>query len=82
MMTNSRRGKPYVDGELAIILGIVPTERNIQNLSKLLGRSAAAIEIVHGQASGFGSFGESATSQRRKIMAAKRELRLAIGRRL
>ena len=42
-----RKGKPYKDGELEIILNVVPTASNISWLSQVLDRSKEAIKIVY-----------------------------------
>ena len=43
---HDRKWKIYKDGELEVILSLVPTSRNISYLSRLLDRSESAIEIV------------------------------------
>lgn len=75
-----RTNKPYKDGELEVILSLVPTVDNIKRLSSLLGRSEEAIEIVYRIAFEHGPFGRQATVQERKIMAAKKRVGIKIGR--
>jgi hypothetical protein len=50
----ARTNAPYKEGELEVILSMVPTENNIKWLSRLLERSEAAIEIVYKIAYGHG----------------------------
>jgi len=75
-----RTNKPYKDGELEVILSLVPTVDNIKRLSSLLGRSEEAIEIVYRIAFEHGPFGRQATVQERKIMADKKRVGIKIGR--
>ena len=75
----SRKGKPYADGELEIILSLVPTRENIARLSELLGRSEDAIHIVYKIAYEKGPFGHDAEVQREKIFSAKARLGIAVG---
>ena len=42
-----RKGKPYKDSELELMLSFIPSENNIDILSRLLDRSKHAIEIVY-----------------------------------
>ena len=74
----SRRGEPYLDGELETMLQTAPTRSNIAHLAKLLGRSTQAIQIVFRQAYGFGDFGRSARSQRAKIRDARRRVGISL----
>ena len=76
---NARKGKEYADGELEIILSLIPTELNIGHLARLLERSEDAIRIVYKQAYEKGDFGKDATVQRDKIKAAKDRLGIKIG---
>ena len=76
----SRRGKPYCAGELETVLQMPATRSNIEHLAELLGRSAGAIEIIFRFAYGFGDFGITAVAQRKKILAAKLRVGLAVGR--
>ena len=77
-----RTNEPYKDGELEVILSLVPTVDNIKRLSSLLGRSEEAIEIVYRIAFEHGPFGRQATVQERKIMAAKKRVGIKIGRKM
>lgn len=77
----SRKNKPYRAGELEVILSLAPTAQNIRNLSALLERSPQAIQIVYKHAFEHGPFGADAGVQGRKIMAAKKRVGIAIGRR-
>ena len=74
-----RKGQPYRDGELEVILSLVPTEANVARLAQLLGRSEEAITIVYRIAYERGDFGQSAEAQRRKIHAARRRLGIVVG---
>lgn len=76
----ARRGEEYRDGELEVILSLAPTKANIKWLSTLLERDEGAIEIVYKLAYEHGSFGKDASVQERKIMEAKRNVGIAIGR--
>jgi len=75
-----RRGKPYREGELETVLQMPATKSSIEHLAKLLDRSPAAIELIYRFAYGFGTFGNTAVAQRRKIHAAKLRVGLALGR--
>jgi len=76
---SSRKGQEYADGELEIILSLVPTEQNIEHLARLLERSDDAIRIVYRQAYEKGDFGKNASVQRQKIRDAKQRLGISIG---
>lgn len=76
----ARKGMKYSDGELEVILSLVPTEQNIAHLSALLQRSPESIEIVYRIAYQHGDFGKSAKIQEQKILAAKQKLGIVIGR--
>jgi len=76
----SRKNKPYSKGELEVILSMAPTSANIAHLSELLGRSEKAIEVVYKIAFEHGPFGKDAEVQTRKILAAKKRVGIAIGR--
>lgn len=75
-----RTGAVYETGELETILSLVPTAKDIQYLSALLGRSKQAISIVYRIAYGQGPFGSSADIQTKKILKAKRDVGITIGR--
>ena len=75
-----RKGKEYKDGELEVILALSTTELNIKNLSKLLDRTPDAIKLVYRIAFEHGPFAKDATSQEKKILAAKKKLGISIGR--
>lgn len=75
-----RKGSEYKDGELEVILSMVPTEANIKWLSKLLERSPSAIQIVYKIAYEHGPFAKSANIQQKKILAAKKRVGISIGR--
>ena len=75
-----RKGLPYKDGELDVILSLAPTSDNIQRLSSLLERSEEAIEIVYPIAFEYGVFAKSAKAQQEKIMASKNRVGIRIGR--
>lgn len=80
-MPNERgKSRPYREGELEIILSLPPTSNNIQWLSSALGRSRNAIEVVYRFAFGHGSFGKEAKSMDSKVLAAKKRVGIAIGR--
>ena len=72
--------KPYKPGELEVILSLAPTDRNIEWLSMLLGRSEKAIGIVYKMAFEHGPFGKNADIQERKIVEAKQRVGIVIGR--
>ena len=76
----SRKSRPYVRGELEVILSLAPTRNNILFLSELLGRTKGAIELVYKLAYEHGSFGKEAGVQTEKILAAKKRVGIAIGR--
>jgi hypothetical protein len=78
---DNRKNKPYDEGELEVILSLAPTRINIGYLSRLLKRSQRAIEIVYKIAFEHGSFGKDADVQQKKILAAKKRVGIAIGRR-
>jgi len=75
-----RKGKQYKPGELEVILSLAPTAANIKWLSKLLGRSEAAINIVYKIAFEHGPFAKSADIQQKKILAAKKRVGITLGR--
>ena len=75
----SRKSEAYKDGELEIILSLVPTQQNITHLACLLDRTEAAIQIVYKQAYEKGDFGKEATAQRKKIKLAKERLGITVG---
>ena len=77
-IVTERRNKPYKDGELEIILSLVPTKSNIQWLACLLDRSEQAIVIVYRIAYGHGKFGTTAGIQKRKILAAKKRVGISV----
>jgi hypothetical protein len=72
--------KQYRDGELEVILSLPPTSSNIRWLSSALQRSESAIRVVYRFAFGHGSFGKSARSMDAKVLAAKKRVGIAIGR--
>jgi hypothetical protein len=76
----TRTNRPYLPGELEVILSLAPTKQNIVWLATLLNRSEAAIAIVYKQAFEHGPFGASANIQVQKIVAAKKRVGIAIGR--
>jgi hypothetical protein len=76
----ARKNKPYSAGELEVVLSLAPTENNILYLSELLQRSREAIEVVYKIAFEHGPFGKDAGIQETKILAAKRRVGIAIGR--
>jgi hypothetical protein len=76
----SRKNRQYAPGELEVILSLAPTQNNIAHLSELLGRSVDAIELVYKLAFEHGPFGKSARAQMTKVLAAKRRVGIAIGR--
>jgi hypothetical protein len=75
----ARKNEPYKNGELEVILSMVPTTANIGFLSELLERSPSSIRIVYRIAYGYGPFAKKADVQRRKIVAAKKRVEMAIG---
>lgn len=75
-----RKGKPYKEGELEVILSLTPTSQNIASLSALLDRSKRAIEIVYRIAYGAGPFGDTAGIQVSKVLKAKKAVGISIGR--
>lgn len=77
---DGRKGKQYKVGELETILSMAPTERNIEFLAELLDRSPEAIKIVYKIAFEHGPFGKDADIQVDKIIAAKKRVGIAIGR--
>lgn len=76
----SRKGKPYDDGELEVVLSLVPTIPNLRYLSELLGRSEASLKIIYRIAYQQGPFADAAQAQQKKVMAAKKRVGIAIGR--
>ena len=72
-----RTGAPYINGELELILRLVPTRVNIQNLSKLLERTEEAIGLVFKVAYERGKFGATAVCMKRKIALAKKRVGIA-----
>ena len=72
-----RKGHEYSDGELEIILSLVPTDQNIGHLARLLERSDDAIRIVYKQAYEKRDFGKTAIAQRKKEV--KVHLGISIG---
>ncbi len=75
----TRKFEPYADGELEIILSLVPTETNIAHLARLLRRSESAITIVYRIAyGGLVPGGDKRGAQVRKIRAAKKRLAIAV----
>jgi hypothetical protein len=81
LLVNSRKNRPYKDGELETILSLAPTKANIRWLSILLERSEEAIEVVYKIAFEHGPFGEKADIQEQKIIKAKERVGIKIGRR-
>jgi hypothetical protein len=79
-VASERTGKPYKAGELEVILSLPPTEKNINWLSELLGRTPGAIEIVYKIAFEHGPFANQAGVQEQKILDAKKRVGIAIGR--
>jgi len=77
---DNRKGKPYKDGELEVILSLAPTTANIKWLSTLLERSEEAIEVVYKIAFEHGPFGQDAGIQEQKIIEAKERIGIRIGR--
>ena len=75
-----RKNKPYKTGELEVILSLAPTRANVFWLATLLERSENAIQIVYKHAFEHGPFGSDARIQGQKILAAKRRVGIAIGR--
>ena len=75
-----RKFEPYKDGELEIILSVVPTASNIRRLSNLLDRSEEAIKIVYKIAFDTGPFGRTARAQVQRIIEAKENVGIVIGR--
>lgn len=75
-----RKNKPYKPGELEIVLSLAPTRTNVRWLAVLLERSEGAIQIVYKHAFEHGPFGADAGIQRKKILAAKKRVGIAIGR--
>jgi hypothetical protein len=76
----ARKGNPCKVGELETILSLAPTETNIRWLSVLLERSESAIEIVCKIAFEHGPFGKEAGIQERKVIEAKEQVDIRIGR--
>lgn len=76
----NRKGKPYKQGELEVILSLAPTATNIKWLSTLLERSEESIEIVYKIAFEHGPFGKDAGVQEQKIIEAKKRLGIKFGR--
>jgi hypothetical protein len=74
-----RKGHEYSDGELEIILSLVPTDQNIGHLARLLERSDDAIRIVYKQAYEKRDFGKTAIAQRKKVKEVKVHLGISIG---
>lgn len=79
-MGEEGKGKTYRPGELEIILSLAPTNKNIQWLSDLLGRTPAAIKIVYKIAFEHGPFAFQAGTQERKVLEAKKRVGIGIGR--
>lgn len=77
---NERKGHEYSEGELEVILSLVPTKTNILWLSKLLKRSESSIKIVYKFAYEHGPFGDNSDVQERKIIEAKNRVGIDIGR--
>lgn len=80
MRSQRNKAVPYKYGELEIILSLPPTSNNIRWLSSALERSESAIHIVYRFAYGHGSFGKDAKAMDAKVLAAKRQVGIAIGR--
>jgi len=78
----SRKNRPYAQGELEVILSLAPTARNIVYLSELLSRSEEAIEVVYKLAFEHGPFGKDSSIQMSKVLAAKKRVGIAIGRKV
>lgn len=76
----TRKNRPYIAGELEVILSLAPTSNNIAFLGELLGRSQEAIELVYKIAFEHGPFGKDAGIQEEKILAAKKRVGISIGR--
>jgi hypothetical protein len=74
------RSKEYREGELELILSLSPTTDNIRWLSKALQRSESAIHVVYRFAYGHGKFGVGSEAIDKKVLEAKRRVRIAIGR--
>ncbi|MBE3143647.1 MAG: hypothetical protein IMZ61_06965 [Planctomycetes bacterium] len=77
---DERKGKIYRDCELEIIMSLVPTSKNIGYLSRLLARSESAIKIVYKIAYESGPFGKNADIQEKKIIEAKNNVGIIMGR--
>ena len=79
---SARKNRPYLPGELEVILSLAPSGKNISFLSELLGRSENAIELVYKIAFEHGPFGKQAGIQEEKILAAKKRVGISIGRKV
>ena len=64
-----------------MILGLAPTRDHIRLLALVLERSEAAIRVVYKLAFEHGPFGRTAGIQEEKILAAKAQVGIEIGRR-
>ena len=74
-----RKSIQYRDGELELILSLAPTADNLLRLSKVLGRSESAIQLVYRAAYSHGRFPEGKTFNR-KVLEAKTSLGIELGR--
>lgn len=72
--------RPFKQGELEVILSLVPTQQNVRHLSLLLDRSEGAIELIYRKAYAHGAITTTAPTMMRKVLAAKKSLGIIIGR--
>jgi hypothetical protein len=71
--------RKYREGELDLILSLVPTKENVRRLASSLGRSTGAVEVVYRMAyTKFGRGGKGSDIQKRKIREAKRRCGLIL----
>jgi len=76
----ARKSRPFRDGELDVILSMVPTKDNIARLAMLLERSEDAIVVIYRKAYAHGDFTKSSKVMQKKILAAKKRLGIVLGR--
>lgn len=73
------KNREYSEEEMDLILSLAPTSENIRRLSKVLGRSEAAVTLVYRSAFGYGGFPEGEAFNR-KVLKAKERLGIELGR--
>lgn len=76
----NRKNKPYLDGELEVILKVAPTVENIRWLSIAFDRSEEGIKKVFEIAFGVPPLDQKKDIQAQKVFEAKKRVGIVVGR--